>query len=79
MIRPNGNTDGLFYSASDARGVLRCGWISSCGDDCSSLDAWIEALQTMKEQTPDIHLYMVRLQRFSDFQKFASNAREAVA
>jgi len=65
---PKPNTDGLFYTAYDAGCNLRVGWLSNPdGADYANISAWIDALREMLEETPDLHLLMVRRQPFSDF------------
>lgn len=65
---PSPNTDGLFYSAYDASCNLRVGWLSNPdGADYADISAWIDALREMLEETPDLHLLMIRRQPFSDF------------
>ena len=61
-------SEGLFYSACDSEGKFRMGWIANAEhNDFDSLDAWIEALQNIKADTPDFHLFAVKRLPFGKF------------
>ena len=64
--------DGLFYTAMDSVGKFRMGWIANeSHNDFDSLDAWLEALQNLKSDTPDFALFELKRLSWSDFVKIA--------
>lgn len=78
MSVPHPETDGLFYSAADSHDSLRIGWIANSENtDYSKPDAWIEALEHIKEETPDFRLFMVKRLRFADFMEIACDVQRA--